>query len=479
MTSGKRYAVVVGVNEYEDAQFSTLHFARNDAVRVAELLVRYGSFSKERVYLLANGEGKGGELGLKPLSPTRADLLQRLQYVAKTATQDDLILLFFAGHGAEVTQNPYLLTCDTRMDVLKHTGVSVTELNELLGGSQAGCVVRVFDACRTGYGEARALLGRMTEGLQAAMLKTGKGWASFSSCSAGEVASESGEYEQGVFSYYLCEGIEGKAANEQNGEVTFDRLVDYVKTSVGNWADEQSQRQTPHVQADMSGSLVVAMVEKQRQKESKRVDVGNPLATLGERIDRHLAETPDDVRRLTLTDEREWKGICELVAGYVGEIHDGFAHPALKLEFKTGDSLGELGVHVADWFGEDLRKRKVKQELKQPPFGVHIVFGSSEVAVPTTRLTVAVCRFSYFYWLWYFHECSSRQMQGTFSAEPGHKTGFITFKARAAADTEKVKRGVREILKRATDDIVTWGEQLRKYVDGRFGPLRESGDIID
>ena len=65
----------------------------------------------------------------------------------------------------------------------------------------------------------------MTDGLQNAIAYKAKGWATLSSCSSGEVAYETSDLEHGVFSNYLCEALEGRAALD-DGIVTFEQLVD-------------------------------------------------------------------------------------------------------------------------------------------------------------------------------------------------------------------------------------------------------------
>lgn len=208
MANGSRYAIIVGVSEYED-EISPLPNARNDAIRLRSILQEKAGFSPDRVYLLTNGVDDATD-GRNDL-PTRANILQKVQYVCSAIGPDDLVLLYFAGHGAEISKTPYLLASDTKMDVLHHTAVNVNDINKMLEGSKPKCVLRIFDACRAPFAEGRSTLGRMTPGFEEAVLKCASGWASFSACASGEVAHDYGEVRQGVFTFYLCEGLAGKA----------------------------------------------------------------------------------------------------------------------------------------------------------------------------------------------------------------------------------------------------------------------------
>src|SRR4051794_5506516 len=137
------------------------------------------------------------------------------------------------------------------MDVVKETAVDVRTLNSYMEKTKARCVVRIFDACRAPIGGARVFFQGMSRGLEAAMLKAGQGWATFNSCSSGEAAWEHSNLENGVFTNYLCEGLEGRAADEK-GIVRWDRLVDFIKTSVSVFCKEQGLTQTPHAISDLS-----------------------------------------------------------------------------------------------------------------------------------------------------------------------------------------------------------------------------------
>jgi len=471
-TEQKRYAVIVGVSDYEtDEQIANLPCAKNDAIRVYEDLIKYGEFEADRSYLLVNDVDHDDVIG-----PSRGNVFQRMKYVCETASENDLIFFFFAGHGAEISRNPYLLTSDTMMDVLQQTAVKITDLNEMLEKSKARCIVRVFDSCRSPFAETRSIVGRMTKGLQDAMLKIGRGWASLSSCSSGEVAHESGELDHGVFTYYLCEGIEGKAANEK-GEVTFERLVDYVKTSVGNWSDQQSQKQTPHMQSDLSGRLVLSSVSQ--HTEPVPVEVTNPLDVLRYGIEEHLATTAKDTRNLSVTTEEEMQRVSEITFRCLRNILQAFAHPALAIEIGEAMKLPAVRSNAIRVFNKDMIQRNLREEFKQHTSAVNISFSSSEVILPHTTLCVVVAQFSFFYWIWYRHHCRRQQLQGAFKPEPEVTKGLFTLKPKAALDGRKVENVIKELLKRSSEDILKWAEQLGGYVESRIEPLRKLGEIIE
>src|SRR5918911_532259 len=67
----KRFALIVGVDRYDDTQISTLGGAANDALALKDALVRYAGFGEEQVTLLASDQPAERQ-------PTRGNILRRL-----------------------------------------------------------------------------------------------------------------------------------------------------------------------------------------------------------------------------------------------------------------------------------------------------------------------------------------------------------------------------------------------------------------
>ena len=92
--SAKRYALVIGVDQYADTQITTLGGASNDAKTLANALIQYAGFPSEQVTLLASDQPAERQ-------PTRGNILRRLSNMAAVIPPDGLLLISFAGHGIE------------------------------------------------------------------------------------------------------------------------------------------------------------------------------------------------------------------------------------------------------------------------------------------------------------------------------------------------------------------------------------------
>jgi len=88
------HALLVGVSEYPSlSKDLQLKGPRNDVLRVRDVLLQRG-FEQHNIKVLADGVSEAG-------LPTRNKILVELDRLAKTATKDDFVFIYFAGHGSQ------------------------------------------------------------------------------------------------------------------------------------------------------------------------------------------------------------------------------------------------------------------------------------------------------------------------------------------------------------------------------------------
>src|SRR5712691_10594439 len=107
-TGAKRYALVIGVDEYEDSQINKLEGASNDAKAIVEALVQYAGFPRDQVRLLTADQPAERR-------PTRNKILRQLSNLRGAVPKDGLLLIAFAGHGIERGDQAYLLSSDAEL----------------------------------------------------------------------------------------------------------------------------------------------------------------------------------------------------------------------------------------------------------------------------------------------------------------------------------------------------------------------------
>ena len=117
-TGSKRFALVIGVDEYEDSQINRLEGAGNDAKAIVEALVQYADFPRDQVRLLTSAQ---------PIErkPTRNKILRQLSNLRGAVPKDGLLLIAFAGHGIERGGQAYQIR---RRDSLHHSASKGEEI---------------------------------------------------------------------------------------------------------------------------------------------------------------------------------------------------------------------------------------------------------------------------------------------------------------------------------------------------------------
>lgn len=79
-SKAKRFALIIGVDEYQDEQISRLSGAGNDAKALADALVRYADFPSDQVILLASDQPRQRQ-------PNRGNILQSLSNLRGSSRQ--------------------------------------------------------------------------------------------------------------------------------------------------------------------------------------------------------------------------------------------------------------------------------------------------------------------------------------------------------------------------------------------------------
>jgi WD40 repeat protein len=229
----QRWAVVVGVSEYMNPGIPSLKYADKDAEALANFLRRPegGGYDSDHLRVLLNKDAT--------LANVRGALINFLNQ----AIDMDLVLIYFAGHGAPEParpQNIYLLTSDSDPTALGTSAFPMWDIQTVLARYINAKRVIVFsDACHSGnisVNFATRGVGVIEQNLVNQYLsdlsKSKEGVVVFTASASGEVSQEFPEMAHGVFTYYLLEGMEGKADYDNDYTVTINELMQYVEEQV-------------------------------------------------------------------------------------------------------------------------------------------------------------------------------------------------------------------------------------------------------
>jgi len=246
-----RFALVIGVDKYQDEQITELKGASNDAKSLAAALVRCAGFPSDQVISLTSDQRIERQ-------PTRANILRRLSNLRQAVPQDGLLLVYFSGHGMERKtargQQAYLLPMDAQVSgdisLAEDSAISVESMRDRIRDTGVEQVIVILDACRNDPLRSRGVkikTSAMSEAFKKFDFSQNRGIKAFATLYAaqiGQVAYEDNDKRQGYFTSALIEGLQGKAA-ENAGEVTLSNLVKYTEKRVARLTALKGLRQQP------------------------------------------------------------------------------------------------------------------------------------------------------------------------------------------------------------------------------------------
>ena len=285
--TGKKYAVLVGVTEYQN--MTNLRFTKNDAEAMGKQLLDIG-FDKENVRTLTSGSGGMNE-------PTKPNIENAIRETLNRAKDGDLVVISLSGHGVEPPNlGPIFCPPETNLGNLQNTAVSINKIRDDLGNSNASFKLLIVDACREKPFEnvvnrnagVRTIpvsfpASNADIGFKGVMLESVdaneplRNLTVFQSCSPGQFSWEHGELNHGIFTHFIVEGLRGRATNSR-GDITMAGLLTYAETETAYYAEESIQRtQNPWRAGEGNDFILVSNrpVQQPVQRDIRRLTTLN------------------------------------------------------------------------------------------------------------------------------------------------------------------------------------------------------------
>jgi hypothetical protein len=229
----KRWALLIGVDRYEDSNIGPLRGAANDANSLKNVLINYAGFPQDQVVVLSTDEPAERQ-------PTRKNILKRLSNLSGLVPKDGLLLVSFAGHGIERSGQAFLIPSDATLTedlgLLEETAVAVARVKQRIRDTGVQQVMILLDACRA-YPTGRSDSSNpLTPAFVNAFSfesrnREVEAFVVLYATARGSRAYEYAEKHQGYFSWAIAQALSGAAANDR-GEVTLQALVKYLEDTV-------------------------------------------------------------------------------------------------------------------------------------------------------------------------------------------------------------------------------------------------------
>jgi WD40 repeat protein len=260
------YIVSIGINQYKGEKLK-LNYASTDAESFASALSAsaINFLGKEHVFTYTFSTEKDNLNW-----PAKVNILKKLEELSQVAKADDILVLFFAGHGVLLSgkKSFFILTADASSfelnGVEKEVAISTDELNLWMRKIKANKQLLILDACNSGQAlediqnqiTRRDIPPDQVKALE--NLKDKTGIYILSASASGQSAFEASQFGQGLLTYSLLSGIKYGTGLIQDTLIDVTRWFNYASDNVREMAKSIGGRQEPQIVGNASFDVGIA-----------------------------------------------------------------------------------------------------------------------------------------------------------------------------------------------------------------------------
>ncbi|HEY4380755.1 MAG TPA: caspase family protein [Acidobacteriaceae bacterium] len=232
---GQRWALIIGIGNFTDPNIEPLKYTANDAQSFQEALLdpKIGNFPPDHVHTLLND------------SATTVNIKIQLNWLARSAGPDDVVVVYVATHGSsrdlDTVGVNYIITHDTVIgpnidpDELYATALPMVEIaNAIATRVKAGRAAIFLDTCYSGNAavkDAKLIAPGIKNAAPSAKMldhiKQGVGRMVFAASGTEQESLESDTLKHGFFTYYLVQALQ-----QQGGLTPLSKIFDYTQQHV-------------------------------------------------------------------------------------------------------------------------------------------------------------------------------------------------------------------------------------------------------
>jgi len=248
----ERWALIVGIGSFTDRNIEPLRYTASDAQSFEDALLdpKVGHFQADHVRMLLNDEA------------TTKNIKMQLNWLARSAGPDDLVVVYVATHGSsrdlDTVGVNYLITHDTEIganidpDSLYATALPMVEISNAIATRVKARRAAIFlDTCYSGNAAAKntkliapgvANAAPSAETLN--HIKQGAGRMVFAASGTEEESLESDTLKHGFFTYYLVQALRTEGGSAPLSEI-FDYTQKHVSETVSTEFRQYHLQQNP------------------------------------------------------------------------------------------------------------------------------------------------------------------------------------------------------------------------------------------
>ena len=286
-----KFALLIGVGDYQSLELQNLAAAIPDVRAIEKVLIdpAIADFARDDVIVLLN--------------PEPQKMREAIERLFTDRNKDDLVLLYFSGHGVVDDFGKFhLTTARTEKRFLNSTTIPATFVHGLMEGNKSQRQVVILDSCFSG-----AFAKEMKAKGEAVNLQPqlgGKGRAVLTSSSATEYSFEQKEAALSVYTQYVVEGLRtGIADRDEDGWISIDELHEFAQGKVR----EVAPAMQPKIYAVEEGYKIVFA----------KAPIGDPKLVYRKEVERLAKERNGELSEIVLMGletKQKQLGLSDVVA---------------------------------------------------------------------------------------------------------------------------------------------------------------------
>ncbi|MBN1895485.1 caspase family protein [bacterium] len=361
----EKYAVLIGINDYQHPRIQDLNYSEADARYLSQILVRYGRYKSRNIRLLLGAEA------------SFANIKNEIFWLGETAGQDDDVFFYFSGHGTRIEDTdgneedgmdeafcPYETDLDKPATVILDD-----EIGHWFTRIKSKQVLVVLDCCHSGGAAGRSLENDGSRGVDMAAGKarsrglinpdvnpyardlTADNKFIITASDADEQSYENPKLGHGVFTYYLGEGIHGSADANHDREITALEMYHYTKSRTQEFASTLKRQQTPGKYGSLDDAVVVEIGKQlcalnMYDQDLKMVGLGagRGVVQAGDRF--IIRKTMQGITRDLEIEDRD------IFLVEIGSVREGYSEGKIVEEYYEGISIDPS--RYGDYYGEKI-----------------------------------------------------------------------------------------------------------------------------
>lgn len=362
MSLEKRYAIVIGINDYDKAP---LDFCVNDALSIERILIERCRFDPQNIFTLTSNKDN-------PITEIAGKYKEALRSIKENFNEtEDSILFYFAGHGNLKEEKSNIFFHDSEYPII--------EIHDEIASLNPKVRTLIIDSCNSGgkvltrsqepFLTQEQLIGKYIDTTEGAML--------LCACGSEQTARESSVMEHGLLTYEFLNVLNNDKLYDKDGILTPSIIQDSVLKQT---LKSSKFEQIPVVENRIEGIYPFATIELNKDKDLELDDSEKLTETIRlekktEKKNNVFSEMKEDISLYSKESRRSLQEqIHESLSKQLNDVVTRFVDENSHYEAEEYDDINILDFEKID----DLYKELVLNANEQNISPLNNIFATEK-----------------------------------------------------------------------------------------------------